>query len=63
MADSDYLFLSRKGQKPISRVQAWKIINDAARINDTIGTHTLRRISFYQMTKDAAMLQKIFGFL
>ncbi len=67
MADSDYLFPSRKGQQPISRVQAWKIVNDAARevgINDAIGTHTLRKTfgyHFYQKTKDAAMLQKIFG--
>lgn len=67
MADSDYLFPSRKGNKPISRVQAWKIINDAARevgITDAIGTHTLRKTfgyHFYQKTKDAAMLQKIFG--
>lgn len=67
MADSDYLFPSRKGQQPISRVQAWKIVNDAARevgINDSIGTHTLRKTfgyHFYQKTKDVAMLQKIFG--
>lgn len=67
MADSDYLFPSRKGQQPISRVQAWKIINDAARragINEAIGTHTLRKTfgyHFYQKTRDAAMLQKIFG--
>ncbi|MBH0158661.1 site-specific integrase [Fictibacillus sp. 5RED26] len=67
MADSDYLFPSRKGQGPISRVQAWKIINDAARevgIKDAIGTHTLRKTfgyHFYQKTKDVAMLQKIYG--
>jgi len=67
MPDSDYLFPSRKGRQPISRVQAWKIINDAARevgINDAIGTHTLRKTfgyHFYQKTKDAAILQKIFG--
>ncbi|OHR74757.1 site-specific integrase [Bacillus sp. UMB0893] len=67
MADSDYLFPSRKGDQPISRVQAWKIITDAAKevgITDSIGTHTLRKTfgyHFYQKTKDAAMLQKIFG--
>lgn len=67
MEGSDYLFPSRKGQQPISRVQAWKIVNDAARevgIEDRIGTHTLRKTfgyHFYQKTKDVAMLQKIFG--
>ncbi|SFK48930.1 Phage integrase family protein [Halobacillus dabanensis] len=66
-ADSDYLFPSRKGQRPISRVQAWKIIHDAAKqvgINDAIGTHTLRKTfgyHFYQKNKDVAMLQQIFG--
>ncbi|WP_163531438.1 site-specific integrase [Halobacillus ihumii] len=65
--DSDYLFPSRKGQKPISRVQAWKIIHDAAQqvgIKDAIGTHTLRKTfgyHFYQQNKDVAMLQQIFG--
>ncbi|RBW67289.1 tyrosine-type recombinase/integrase, partial [Bacillus taeanensis] len=31
MAPSDFLFPSRQGDKPISRVQAWNIINEAAR--------------------------------
>ncbi|MCY9670869.1 site-specific integrase [Paenibacillus alginolyticus] len=66
-ADSDYLFWSRKGNKPISRVQAWQIINDAARacnVEGPIGTHTLRKTfgyHFYQRSKDVAMLQYIFG--
>jgi len=31
MADSDYLFLSRKGNRPIGRETAWRIINEAAK--------------------------------
>jgi integrase len=67
LADSDHLFPSRKGNNPISRIQAWKLINDAARevgIEGSIGTHTLRKTfgyHFYQRTKDIAMLQQIFG--
>jgi integrase len=67
LADSDYLFPSRKGNKPISRIQAWKLINDAAKeigIEGSIGTHTLRKTfgyHFYQRTKDVAMLQQILG--
>jgi integrase len=30
MADSDYLFPSRKGIRPISRETGWRIINEAA---------------------------------
>lgn len=65
--DSDYLFPSRKGSKPISRVQAWQIIHDAAKecgVDGAIGTHTLRKTfgyHFYQQSKDVAMLQYIFG--
>jgi integrase len=67
MADSEYLFPSQKGNKPISRVQAWQIIHNAAKecgVEGPIGTHTLRKTfgyHFYQKTKDVAMLQYIFG--
>ncbi|MBU8906881.1 site-specific integrase [Desertibacillus haloalkaliphilus] len=67
MADSDYLFPSRKGDRPITRVQAWHIINKAAKaanIEGAIGTHTLRKTfgyHFYQQHKDVALLQQIFG--
>jgi integrase len=66
-ADSDYLFPSRKGNGPINRIQAWQLLNAAARevgIEGAIGTHTLRKTfgyHFYQMTKDVAMLQQILG--
>lgn len=67
MAPSDFLFTSRQGDKPISRVQAWNIINEVANavgVKGPIGTHTLRKTfgyHFYQRTKDVAMLQHIFG--
>jgi integrase len=67
LADSDYLFPSRKRGKPIHRVQAWQIIHDAAKacnVEGAIGTHTLRKTfgyHFYQRYKDVAMLQYIFG--
>lgn len=68
MSDEDYLFQSRKGDnKPLSRIQAYRIINQACRnlgITDNIGSHTIRK-SFgyhhYQKNKDVAILQEIFG--
>lgn len=59
------LFPSRKGKAAISRVQAWKIINDAARsigITDNIGTHTLRKTfgyHAYQSGQDITLIQKL----
>jgi integrase len=67
MAASDFLFSSRQGNKPISRVMAWKIIKESGRavgVKSAIGTHTLRKTfgyHFYQRTKDVAILQEIFG--
>jgi len=63
----DYLFKSRKGVKPITGVQAWQILNKAARsvgINDRIGTHTLRKTfgyHAYQQGTDITLLQKVFN--
>jgi len=64
MDDEDYLFPSRKGSGPIGRVQAYKVLNTAARKVglDEIGTHTLRKTfgyHFYQKTRDVAQLQEI----
>lgn len=66
MKDNDYLFKSERGDKPIQRVQAYKIINSVAeKVGlEEIGTHTLRKTfgyHFYQRTKDVAMLQEIFN--
>lgn len=68
MQPNEYLFPSRIGHKnkPITRVMAYLILNNAARkvgINE-IGTHTLRKsfgYHFYQKYKDVALLQKIFN--
>ena len=64
--NDDYLFPSRKGNKAITRIQAYRILNDvASRIGiDEIGTHTLRKTFgywHYQQHKDVAILQDIFN--
>ena len=62
--DDEYLFRSRVGaNKPITRVMAYMIINDACRkagIQDKVGTHTLRKTfayHHYQQFHDIAILQ------
>lgn len=60
-----YLFPSRKGGRPLSRQQAYRIINDAARsvgIKERIGTHTLRKTFgywAYQQGVDVTRIQKL----
>ena len=67
MGDEEYIFKSKKGDnKPISRVQAYRILNDAGKVigHSEIGTHTLRKTfgyHFYQKTKDVALLQQLFN--
>lgn len=67
MTDSTYLFQSQKGiNKPITRIQAYRILNIAAGKVGLceIGTHTLRKTfgyHFYQKTKDLALLQELFN--
>ncbi len=67
MEDDEYMFQSRKGDnKPISRVQAYRILNGAAgKIGlEEIGTHTLRKTFgywHYKQNKDVALLQDIFN--
>ena len=65
-APNDYLFKSRNGiNKPLSRITAYKIINEACRkcgIKDNVGTHTLRKTfgyHHYQQFHDVAILQQI----
>lgn len=66
-ADDEFLFLSRQGGKrPLTRVSAWRILNSAAKEAglEGIGTHTMRKtfgFHYYRMSKDIAMLQKIFN--
>ncbi|WP_053361516.1 site-specific integrase [Bacillus sp. FJAT-27251] len=48
--EDDYLFKSKKDNMPISRQQAYRIINQAAKevgITGKIGTHTLRKTFGY----------------
>lgn len=66
MNNDDYLFRSQKGENsPISRVQAYRILNKAAYALgiEEVGTHTMRKTfgyHFYQKTKDVALLQELF---
>jgi integrase len=64
--DEELLFPSRKGDKQISRVQAYRILNKVAEDLglDEIGCHTLRKTfgyHYYQKTKDLVTLQEIFN--
>jgi integrase len=60
-----WLFPSRKGEKPISRIQAYRQLNKASGmvdIPDGIGTHTMRKTFgywHYKQFKDVAELQMI----
>ena len=65
-----YLFASRKGEnRPISRIQAWQVLNEAAQragINKAVGTHSLRKTFGYHAYKqgtDISHLQRIFNHL
>ncbi len=65
--NSDYIFINKNTNKPITRIQAYRIINNAARksgIDCQIGTHTLRKTfgyHFYKQYKDVALLQEVFN--
>ncbi|WP_346879017.1 site-specific integrase [Clostridium sp. UBA7791] len=66
MCNNDWLFPSRKGDKAISRVQAYRILNNVAdKLGvEEVGTHTLRKTFgywHYQQHKDVAVLQDIFN--
>jgi len=61
----DMLFPSRKGGRQLTRQQAYRIINDAARavgIKEQVGTHTLRKTFgywAYQQGIDITRIQKL----
>lgn len=67
MADGDYLIQSRKGDnKPISRIQAYRVLNDVAEQLglEEVGTHTMRKTfgyHHYKKNHDVAILQDIFN--
>lgn len=59
---SGWLFKSKKGDRPITRIQAYRIINKAARtvgINDAIGTHTLRKTFGYWAYKNGVDITRV----
>lgn len=52
---SGYLFPSRKGDKPITATQAWRILNAAAEragLTINFGTHTMRKTFAYHAYND-----------
>lgn len=62
--ESEWLFPSRKGNKPISKIQAYRQLNKAGEWAEveSIGTHTMRKTFgywFYKQTGNVAMLQEI----
>lgn len=66
MSAEQYLFESRGRDKPITRIQAYRILNKAADMIgiEDIGTHTMRKTFgywHYKTHKDVAILQDIFN--
>lgn len=62
--DGEWLFPSRKGDKPISKIQAYRQLNKAANMVDIegVGTHTMRKTFgywHYKRSKNLAELQMI----
>jgi integrase len=61
---TEWLFPSRKGDNPITRIQAYQQFKKASEMAgvEAVGTHTLRKTFgywFYKQYKDVAMLQSI----
>ncbi|WP_077736946.1 tyrosine-type recombinase/integrase [Bacillus sonorensis] len=67
--DDDYVFASRKGGQPITRVQAYRILSNAAKragIYDKIGgigTHTLRKTFGYRLYENGVDVSRIMSIL
>lgn len=65
--NTDYLFKSKKNQLPITRQQAYRIINHAAKevgIPGKIGTHTLRKTFGYHAYRKGiaiSIIKEIYG--
>ena len=61
------IFKSKRGDNPIERTQAYRILKNACReagVNLNFGTHTLRKTfgyHFYRQYKDLRYLQKLFN--
>ncbi|MDL4839653.1 site-specific integrase [Aquibacillus rhizosphaerae] len=66
MSDGDYLFPSKKTDLPLKRIQAYKVLSQAATnvgIKD-FGTHSMRKTFgfwHYTINKNVALLQDIFN--
>lgn len=62
-----FIFKSKRGDNPIERTQAYRILKNACReagVNLNFGTHTLRKTfgyHFYKQYKDLKYLQKLFN--
>lgn len=67
IAENEPLFISRKNKGFLLRQQAYRILNDVARlvgIKDKIGTHTLRKTFGYHVYRngyDITLIQKLFN--
>lgn len=64
--DTDWLFPSRRGEKAISRVQAYRILNaaaDRAGLKMEIGTHTMRKTFSYFAYKSGVDLAQLMTIL
>ena len=67
LSNKGFIFKSKKGDNPIERSQAYRILNDASKsvgINIRVGTHTLRKTfgyHFYMQNNDLKYLQKLFN--
>jgi integrase len=64
--EGKFIFASKKGRQPITRVQAYRILNDAANLVGIprIGTHSLRKTFGYHAHKNGTsitLLQKLFN--
>lgn len=64
--EGKYLFASRKGGNPITRIQAYRILNDAAELVGVprVGTHSLRKTFGYHAYINGTsitLLQRIFN--
>jgi Site-specific recombinase XerD len=60
--ESEWLFKSQKGDQPITRIQAYRIMNKAAcavGIKEAIGTHTLRKTFGYWAYKSGVDITRI----
>lgn len=62
-----FIFKSKKGNNPIERTQAYRILKNACKeagVNLNFGTHTLRKTfgyHFYKQYKDLRYLKKLFN--